>query len=300
MKNTRLIILAILSLTLNSCGQTKTDDIQLKESGMINITGTKVFVPKSSFAQSENLPKLSNDNNAILLVTELPNDNFENQAKNLPPPNIERSGAEIIDIESFKIDKYPAKKITIKSSAEEKILMLLFGDDTFCTMVTSIHKWNDKETEEEIKYILENIAYKENLTIDPLSTSPFIIVEAYQNFKHYSKSQNTHIYTRDGKERTNVDKDPSLAIIYGTLNDHDEFEEYFKKTTNIKSVKEYEIYRKDQEGYEGSFELENGNQGYYLLLRKNLNYILVRGTAMENHESTLKEFKNFASQIKWK
>lgn len=300
MKQTAALIFAVFSFILNSCGQSNSETKSINKSDLINIGGTKISFPKSSFTESKSFVGLANDNDGIILVTELLNDSFESQVKNLNKTFIEKSGGEILGVKEYRINGYEAKQLTIKSPDSLKIRMVLFGDNDFCTFITAKHFLNDEKSEKEIEYLLENVEYDKSIKVNSLALSPFIVDGDFKGFKHFSKSQNTHFYTRDGNKRINEDKDPSLAIIYGKLNTSSEFEQSFKQLTSVDNVAEFKTERNGREAYEGVFDLKNGNKRYYLFLENNLNYIIVRGTAMEDYEETIADFKKFANQIKWK
>ncbi|BAO56057.1 hypothetical protein NMS_2048 [Nonlabens marinus S1-08] len=300
MKQTTLLIFIVFAFILNSCGQNNSKTESIENSELINIVGTKVLFPKSSFTESKKIVGLVNANDAMILVTELLNDSFESQAKNLNKAFIERSGGEILDTKQYLIDGFNAKQLIVKSADSLKIRMVLFGDNEFCTFLTAKHFLNDEKSEKEIEFLLENVKYDKSIVVNPLALSPFIIDGNYNGFKHFTKSQNTHFYTRDGNERKNREKDPSLAIVYGVLRNESDFEKTFKELTSLNDVDKFKTERNGQDAYEGVFNLENGNKRYYLLLKNDLNYIMIRGTAMEEHEQTIADFKNFADQVKWK
>lgn len=300
MKQTAILIFTVITCILSSCGQTSSGTKSSDNTELINIIGTKVLFPKSSFTESKRLIGLTNENDAMILVTELLNDSFESQANNLNKSFIEKSGGEILDIKQYKLDGFTAKQLIVKSSDSLKIRMVLFGDNDFCTFLTAKHYLNDEKSEKEIEYLLENVKYDKSITINLFAQSPFIIDGEYNGFKHFSKSQNTHFYTRDGNKRRNREKDPSLAIVYGVLKNKSEFEQSFKELTSHNDVSTYKIERNGREAYEGIFDLDNGSKRYYLLLEKDLQYIMVRGTALTDYDKTTIDFKKFASQIKWK
>ena len=300
MNQTTVLILTVFAFILNSCAQSKSETKSNDNTELINIVGTKVLFPKSSFTESKGLGGLANENNAMILVTELLNDSFESQANDLNKTSIEKSGGEILDIKQYKLDGFNAKQLIVKSPDSLKIRMVLFGDNDFCTFLSAKHFLNDEKSEKEIEYLLENVKYDKSIVVNPLALSPFVIDGTYNGFKHFTKSQNTHFYTRDGNKRINKEKDPSLAIVYGVLKNQSDFEQSFKQLTSLNDVIEFKTKRYGQDAYEGVFDLENGNKRYYLLLKNDLNYIMVRGTAMEEYEQTIADFKRFANQLKWK
>lgn len=300
MKQTTLLLFTVFAFILNSCGQNNSKTESNDNTELINIVGTKVLFPKSSFKESKKLVGLVNDNDAMILVTELLNDSFESQANNLNNSFIERSGGEILETKEYKLDDYNAKQLIVKSPDSLKIRMVLFGDNSFCTFLTAKHYLHDDKSENEIEYLLENVEYDKSIEVNPLALSPFIIDGNFKGFKHFTKSQKTHFYTRDGNERKNKKTEPSLAIVYGVLTNKSELEQSFKQLTELNDVSKYKIKRNDNDAYEGVFDLGNGQKRYLLLLENDLNFIMVRGTAMKEYDRTISDFKKFASQIKWK
>ncbi len=300
MRQTSVIIFIALAFIISSCGQSSSETNSNDNSELVNVVGTKVSFPKSSFKASKGLSGLANENDAIILVTELLNDSYQSQANNLNKSFIERSGGEILDIKQYKLDGYNAKQFIVKSPDSLKIRMALFGDNSFCTFLTAKHYLHDDESEKEIEYLLEKVEYDKNIVVNPLALSPFIIDGDFKGFKHFTKSQKTHFYTRDGNERINKEKEPSLAIVYGVLTNKSELEQSFKQLTELNDVSKYKIQRNDNDAYEGVFDLGNGQKRYLLLLEYDLNFIMVRGTAMKEYDRTISDFKKFASQIKWK
>lgn len=291
-----LIFIILLSFVFTSCAQKKDKN----ELDFINIEGTRVLFPKSSsFTKPNDIVGLVNNSNAYVLVTEILNDSFENHINNSNNDYLEKDGSEILEAKDYKISGFDAKELIIKSPDSIKIRMLIFGDNSFCTTITSKHYLNDTQSEDEIKYLIDNLKYDKTLKIDPYKSSPFSLDDNNTRFKFFFKSQNTFFYTTNGKERKNRLKNPSLAIFYGKLR-NETLNDVFKHQTSFEDTHKYKKKINGYDAYECVYELSNKNKRYVLVLENKNTYIVVRGTAMENFDKTISDFKNFSHQIRLK
>jgi len=287
-------------IVLTGCSRNTQNVKSNTSDDLINIVGTRLSFPKSTFEASKEITGLKGENDALIFVTEIMNNSYESQLANLNISFIEKSGAEIIEQQEYSIDGYTAKKIVTKSPDGLKIRMILFGDSDFCTVITARHYLGDIGSEEEIEFLLDNIHYNANLKVNSLELSPFVIDGEYEGFKHFVRSQNTHFYTRDGKERINMNKDPSLSIMYGELSTGSIADSILKESLFAENPLKYKKMVNGYDAFEGVFEDEKGGREYILWLEENNRYIIVRGTAFVDIENTISDFKKFVYQIKFK
>ncbi|EDM45728.1 hypothetical protein SCB49_07962 [unidentified eubacterium SCB49] len=303
-----IILLSIL-FSFNSCGQT-TEKEKNTDVVYVEVPNSKVSFPISSFKTEENLIGLIKGNKALIQVMELADDSFDNQVKNFKNSAFEQKGGKIIEKADLKVIGYNAKYMSVKSPDAKKLTMLLFGDNSFCVMISAINNSiYDETTNEEIEYLLKNIKYNPNKKIDPLSSAPFLI-QGKSTFKHANFSANVHFYTKSGEYSKGQDIKPIIILSSGTLENELEFDQMFdfsiqmieKYGSKIKTpIKKEKTIINGYKAYEETFELKvNGViEKYYLLLLYSNNTIIQMQGKAENKNDLL-EFKEFGKSIRIK
>jgi|SRR5690625_2585377 len=301
-----LIITLSILLSFNSCGQTLEKE-KIVDFEYIEIPNSKVSFPISSFKSSNNLIGLIKENKAVIQVMESTDDSFENQVKNFKSSTFEQKGGQIIEKKDLKVLDYNAKYMSVKTPDAKKLTMLLFGDNSFCVMVSAINNsFYDDNTNNEIDYLLRNLNYDPDKKINALSSAPFLI-QGNSTFKHANFSANAHFYTKSGEYSKGQDIKPIIILSSGSLESESEFDEMFdfsiemfeKYGSKIKTpIKKEKTTINGYTAYQETFELEiNGvMENYYLLLLYSDNtFIQMLGKTEDKND--LLEFKNFGKSI---
>ncbi len=310
MKKAISFILLILTLIVCSCKENKPSELsEFKSKKMIQIPGSKVSFPQSSFSLSDKIVGLTKDNNALILITEMPNEDFQKSVKGQSRYIESRNSNTLLERKDLKIGKYEGVLWVFEEPNNTKIRTLLFGDPSFTVVITARHHLEDHVSDKEIKFLFANISYNDKIVLNPFERAPYYIDGDYNEFKNYQNSQNTHFYAKEGED---LNPQKSLAIIHGLMKNSSDFEKYYTQIwlRKIKEngIKPYDI-NKDKltingyEAYESIFEINDNGETkmeYFLFIHNGRKYIGVSAIATTNLEMEIIDFKKFSHQIKFK
>jgi hypothetical protein len=310
MKKATSFFLIILTLLVSSCKQNKASDLsKFKDKKMIQIPGSKVSFPQSSFSLSDKIVGLTKDNNALILITEMPNEAFQKSVKGQSRYIESRNPNTLLERKDMKIGNYQGILWIFKEPNNTKIRTLLFGDSSFTIVITARHDLEDHVSDKEIEFLLANIIYDDRVTLNPLERAPYYIDGDYNDFKNYRNSQNTHFYSKEGED---LNPQKSLVIIHGLMKNSNDFEntytQIWSKKIKENGIKPYNI-NKDKlrvngyEAYESIFEINDNGETkmeYFLFIHNGKKYIGVSAIATTNLEMEILDFKKFSHQIKFK
>lgn len=305
MKTTTSLIFLLITLTFYSCKHDKVANTE----NLIHIPGSKVSFPKSSFSLSEQIVGLTKDNNALILITEMPNESFQKSVKGQSQFIESRNADTLLEKKDLKIGNYEGVLWVWEEANNTKIYTLLFGDPSFTIVITARHDIEDHVSDKEIKFLFANISYDDKMVLNPLERTPYYIDGDYDDFKNYRNSQNTHFYAKEGVD---LKTQKSLIIIHGLMKNSSDFEntytQIWSKKIKENGIKPYDI-NKDKliingyEAYESIFEIsdnEKTEKEYFLFIHNGRKYIGVSAIAATNIEKEIFDFKRFSHQIKFK
>lgn len=303
------LLFSALTLSLPSCAQEPPKE-QSKQIEFIEIPNSRVSFPVSNFKTEPNLIGLIKGEKAVIQVMEVMDDTYENQAKNMDPKSLEQRGGVIIDERDLTVANYTAKYLSAKSPDARKLTMLLFGDSTFCVMLSAVNNSvYDTETDKEIEYLLANVKFDRNKKIDPLFSAPFEII-GDSSFKHAGFSVGLHYFTKTGEFTKGEKVSPFVVINSGPMGDESELGPLFEYT--IQSLEQYgskietpiKVEKTTLNGYpayQETFEMESDGVKdlfYLLVLYSNNVYVIFQGKA--ENKSDLEEIKYFGNAIRFK
>ena len=298
MRKISILFLFILFLFNFSCNK--------KGNELIHIPGSKVSFPKSSFDLENDLIGLKKDHNTVILITEMPNEDIQESIKGFEKSDeSENSSSKRREV---LIDNYKGVHWITEETNNTKIHLLIFGNSNFSVVVTARHKSDDKESEDEILFLLENLNYDEDLIVNPLDRAPFYIAESSE-FKNFRNSQNTHFYGKEGKS---TKPEETIFIFHGKISGQIEFENSYNSIWTNK-INDYEIESYNIEldrikinghsAFESIFEfIDDGilKKEYLLFFHNGENYIGLSGIATNDFDNEIASFRKFANQIKFK
>lgn len=310
MKKATSFFILVLTLIASSCKQNRPSDLsEFKDKKMVHIPGSKVSFPQSSFSLSDKIVGLTKNNNALILITEMPNEDFQKSVKGQSRFIESRNPNTLLERKDLKIGKYQGILWVFEEPNNTKIRTLLFGDSSFTVVITARHHLEDHVSDKEIKFLFANISYNNKIDINPLERAPYYIDGDYNDFKNYRNSQNTHFYSKEGED---VNPQKSLVIIHGLMKDSNDFEKTYAQIWSKKikenGLKPYDI-NKDKltingyEAYESIFEINDNGEtkmDYFLFIHNGRKYIGVSAIATTNLEMEIFEIKKFSHQIKFK
>lgn len=216
MKRTLQILLLIL--TFNSCGFSQ------KEQTKIPRTKVSISIPDGYSIMSANTG-LQKDNNQAIMIMDLVGGNYYTNAKDFNKRTFELQGMTVYSFEETIIDGFPAKVMTTNTDDENlSSIMVVFGDTTFSTMMTSIHRANDKKLENHLKKVMLAVKYDKEIAVDPFEGVNFKIDTVTTKFKFGVFSSNMYVFTPFGQDNP---KEKSMVMLTPSM---------FDKTMTIEQV----------------------------------------------------------------
>ena len=199
-----LIVLSILTLTsCDSNGQdTFPDVITVSKSDKLKrVKGTKLFVNiPSTYQPLEKLVRLQKDDRTYFQVIEVPNSNFIEYKSKMSRQAIESQGAKVDAYETVKFNGFDGLYFEGPSKiVGETKVGLVFGDETFVTMVVGVCRTEDLSSRQEIKNIFSTSYYDKSFKLNPLELANFQIDETITGFKYAATMGNMFLYSQNGK-----------------------------------------------------------------------------------------------------
>lgn len=126
----------------------------------VNIPGTKVsmVLPKEG-SFSKKFPGIRFNENAYIRVVDGVKADFYSSTRNLNKEFFESSGLKFLELKEFKLDGYSAKLVWLQPMPKRKVFQLVFGDDTFSTMIMGMYAAEDKKMGKLIRETMLTATY---------------------------------------------------------------------------------------------------------------------------------------------
>jgi len=308
MKN--IILIVLMSVSLLSYGQKpKNIDNTLTEKH-INIPGTRLYViPPHGFEIATSFVGMQGDN-TVFQVLDLVEGDFYSNAATFCKKEFKKEGIKVFEYAEFKVNEFPAKYIHMQGNPDYKTISILFGDNTFSTMVMVYYASEQKETKKEIQKTIQTIYYDKNLQIDPLESVSFTLDDSISIFKFYKSTAGMFFYSIDGKEDISTDGFILVSTIPmdETMTPQSVSEMFIssleQKGLTVEEIKTPSIM--DVNGY-SAYEVETYGELsgkkcliYHLIVAGEDKVIAIQGYAYSDFENNLNEFKKLAKTIKLK
>ena len=204
----------------------------------IRIPRTKVsMVIPEGYSIMSTITGLQKDKDHIITINEVTGSDFYTSTKYFNESAVEQQGLTVYEYKETKVDGYSAKYII--SNTEDihlNAITLVFGDETFSTMINSTHKAHDMELERYLTGILLAVKYDKELAVDPLEEVVFTVDTLSTDFKFYRFAIDKYIFTPLGGN--NIASQSLVMIVPGP----------YDKTLTIEQVSETAINQIKQQG----------------------------------------------------
>lgn len=193
MKKTFCYLILILCIVV-SCGKTQLD--------YTNIPRTKVLmkIPLGYKIMNANTGIQKGESEAIMIM-DIVGGSFYTNARDFNKFNFEMRGIAVYEYKDTIVSGFPAKyMITNTDDKNLSGFSLVFGDSTFSTMLSSIHKAGDKQIEKTIKETLLSVKYDKSIIVKPFEGVKFILDTISTDFRFLAFSGGLYIFTTFGKD----------------------------------------------------------------------------------------------------
>ncbi|MCG8701497.1 MAG: hypothetical protein MI922_25830, partial [Bacteroidales bacterium] len=240
--------------------------------------------------------------------TDVVDGNYYTNAKDFTQHNLELQGMIVYEYKETSISGYPAKYIISSTDKDDfKAITVVFGDNTFSTMISSIYNAYDPEFEKSLIKILLSVKYDKNHIIHPFKNVNFMVDTTSTAFNHMRYSANTYDFST-GKVKANKSIE---SIIITPL--------FYNKAVSLEEISLMTINTNKQFGMYGfkeqhSSKFQNkgvdvllkkgscfvGTEKYYyhqLILAKNELMLLVRGMCAIEDTLTQQEISKFCELV---
>ena len=312
-----LYVFALLSLSVH--GQTiatakiNSDIRNVKTGKHINIPGTRLYIiPPPGFKIASAFTGLQKGETSMFNIIDLAGGNINTNASTFNKAEFEKKGIKVFDFREIKINGFAGKYIYLQGEAKSKAYLIVFGDTTFSTMVTTLYPVNDEKTGNEIISSLNTIYYDKNKKIDPFETAKFTLDDKISRFKFLQYNANLYLYTIDGKDNSK-DKDAPVVLVVQVPMDNsmsvkglvDMFISKMQqnglsnpevKNTSTEKINGYDAYQTELYGQMNG----KANLIYYCVVANDNIAILIQGITKSDFETNVLEFKKMANNLRLK
>lgn len=178
-----------------------------------NIKGTHLsLVVPEGFSQSPGLTGVEFKDEAMVYVMDLVGGNLESNTRDFRKSYFEAKGIEILEMDTLRIDGFPAKFAHLKKDGSET-MMLVLGDDTFSVMLSAMIVKNHAKFRPIVKEMLMSARYDKNLKVDPFASAAFSVSKNDSRFKFAKTSANIFLFSEGGVVKDGYKDEPMVMII---------------------------------------------------------------------------------------
>jgi hypothetical protein len=168
---------------------------------LVRMKGSKLFVKvPADYKPLTSLVRYQKSDRIYFQVIEVPNTNFVEYKSKISRQSIESQGAKVDAHETVQYNGFEGIYFEGPSKIPgETKLALVFGDETFVTMILGVCPTSDKSSKDELKSIFGNSFYDKSYQLNPLELANFQVDETITGFKYATTMGNIFFYTRSGK-----------------------------------------------------------------------------------------------------
>lgn len=197
-------------LLLPFYGSAQSDNISIKSSvnntktsRHINIPSTNVFIiPPAGYVASAKLMGFQKSGDHAITVRDSIGDNIYAYDFAEMKQTFAQLGAKTLEEKTVTVQQFPARYYLIQASPRTYSQLLIFGDSTFCTQVTTVYPASDHAAGQALLNAINTIYYAKQRATYPMDTSGFTLDENATRFKYFGFSARGNVYAFfvNGKE----------------------------------------------------------------------------------------------------
>lgn len=306
---TKFFITASYFLLSTACGQTTSSNFPneiktTKLATQINIPGTKVFiVPPEGFKVSSTLPAIEKGNIGLVQAMDLVGGSFYTNAASFSKEKFEQKGVKVIEYKELKLNGFPAKLVLLQGDPQTKVYNLVFGDSTFCVMMTGTFPSNDPKTGEQIKQALLSIYYDKLKVIDPFANAVFKLDDSKSIFKFAKYGAFNYMYSIGGVKKDAYDNEPFFSALALPIEGESIENIANDMSSVIKKGQIKNISKNKTNGYPSLkreiYGILNGKQAllYQHIVFIDNTAVIMQGIADDNFEKYIQEFEKLSNTV---
>jgi hypothetical protein len=311
----RRVLPLLLLLWFVACKQASQSGIHSaisnnKTNEHINIPGTRLYmIPPVGAKVGKGFVGLELGEKSAMVVRDLEGGSYADNSTGFSKEGFEQKGLKVLDYKEIKINGYPAKFVAVQQGEELKGYAVLFGDQTFSTMVMTTYPINDDAMGKQILASLNSMYYDKNKKADPFDVALFSVDDTNSKFKFKELEGGLYMYTVGGVEYSQDVDSPFVLMAQMPTNDTlnlDDFAEIVISGAQQTGFNASEVKNDHWESINGhnAFEVEaydehDGQRSvlYLCIFEGNGNRIVVEGFAVKDVEANIEVFKKFARGV---
>ena len=208
-------------LALVACGVTKkqtvaggdTADTQIDTPGYTALPGTRVSmkIPDGFAVSPYSVGIIVNDRQDQIIVQDNIVGNYYENAAEFTHDTLDELTPEPVRFEELKIEGYDAKFSMVESSVfGYGSMFLVFGDSTFCTMISVIYDHKSSLEKDAMKEALMSVKYNRNMVVNPADIRLFEVVDNSSGFVFSEYSIGVFFYSKDNPANP---EDPHKVVV---------------------------------------------------------------------------------------
>jgi len=193
-----LLILVAATLTVPAAFQSAT--AQGGTSGYVDIPGTRVKMklPSGYSVNPYGIGVIHNDRWDQIIVQDNVLGDYYKNAADFKRDEFDKLTSEPVYFEELKIEGHDARFVSIESSVLNLGTMyLVFGDSTFCTMITATYNHKSSLERDEIRNALLSVGYDSDKVVDHTALHLFRVSENLSGFAFNEYSMGMFSYTKE-------------------------------------------------------------------------------------------------------
>ena len=248
----------------------------------------------------------------MIQVMDLVGGNINSNAATFNKEAIEAKGVKVFDYKEFTLNGYSAKYVHMQGNTASKAYDLVFGDETFSTMVMAYYSADDTITPKQLKEALFSVTYDKTLKTDPMANAPFQLNDRDSRFRFFKSTANMFIYTIGGVEDKPNESTPVVLVTplpYESSMTPETVANMILAGFERQGLTDKQIRNKSTEKINGYITLEEEVYGkmqdksslvYMLIVANKDKAVAIQGIATSDFENNIAEFKKRAHTVKLK
>ncbi len=313
------IFLSIIIFSFFSCSQKPKSGIDsnirnTRTANQVNIPGTRVYMTTpAGFKFSPELIGFRKGDFAMITVYDMVGGNYNTNIAQFTKQELESKGIKVYEYKNVTVDGFPGRFIHVQGQPGRQTYDLIFGDNTFSTMVMAAFPALDQKAAADIIHSMNSIYYDTSKKIDPTAIAGFTVNDSMSPFKFRQFSANVFLYTPGGKE-IKGSEDAPMVIISQVPRDQADSDAKSVATLLLSQVQNYGLSSPEMKnismnslnGYD-TFQGEIHGQFrgkpmiiYCCIIGRGNLFVWLEGFAKNDFDNNLDAFKKMAATLRIK